>query len=161
MQGNDVPQLLACVVMPGFSLAEPEPIGRYIGVSGILLQYIEGFPLTDIADHAPRERWQSICEEAIQILHRTGDRGILNEDVNTRSFIVKKDMRAGSRYKVVMIDFALCNFRKDYADDDDWSGWKAIQDEEGAVGLIMQDRLKGGFVYRRSNRYKKPAHYYE
>jgi hypothetical protein len=32
-------------------------------------------------------------------------------------FIVKKDTRAESRYKVVMIDFALCNFRKDYADN--------------------------------------------
>jgi hypothetical protein len=50
---------------------------------------------------------------------------------------VKKDPRAESGYKVVMIDFALCNFRKDYADDDDWSESKAIQDEEGAVGLIM------------------------
>jgi hypothetical protein len=161
MQGNDVPQLLACVIMPGFSLTELDPVSQYIGVPGILLQYIEGFPLTDIADHTPRERWQSICEEAIQILHRIGDRGILNEDVKTRSFIVKKDPRAESGYKVVMIDFALCNFRKDYADDDDWSESKAIQDEEGAVGLIMQDRLEGGFVYRRSNRYKKPAHYYE
>jgi hypothetical protein len=48
--------------------------------------------------------------------------------------------------KVVMIDFALCNFRKDYADNVDWSEAKAIQDEEGAVGLIMQDRLECGFV---------------
>ncbi|KAJ5378539.1 hypothetical protein N7509_011658 [Penicillium cosmopolitanum] len=60
-----------------------------------------------------------------------------------------------------MIDFALCSFRKDYADDTDWSEWKAMQDEEGAIGLIMQDRLEGGFIYSRSNRYKKPAHYYE
>jgi hypothetical protein len=32
-----------------------------------------------------------------------GDHGILNEDVKTRSFIVKKDTRAESGYKVVMI----------------------------------------------------------
>lgn len=161
MQGNDIPQLLAYVTIPGCSLAEMQPASQYIDVSGILLEYIEGFPLTDIADHTPRECWQSICEEAIQILHRMGDHGILNEDVKTRSFIVKKDTRAESRYKVVMIDFALCNFRKDYADNVDWSEAKAIQDEEGAVGLIMQDRLEGGFVYRRYNRYKKPADYYE
>ncbi|KAJ5968076.1 hypothetical protein N7501_004324 [Penicillium viridicatum] len=88
-----------------------------------------------------------------------GDHGILNEDVKTSSFIVK-DTRAESGCKVVMIDFALCNFRKDYADDVDWSEAKAIQDE-GAVGLIMQDRLEGGFAYRRSNRYQKPAHHHE
>ncbi|KAJ9491106.1 hypothetical protein VN97_g2159 [Penicillium thymicola] len=151
MQVNDILQLLAFATIPGCSLAEMQPAS----------QYIEGFPLTDIADHTPRECWQSICEEAIEILHRMGDHGILNEDVKTRSFIVKKDTRAESGYKVVMIDFALCNFRKDYADNVDWSEAKAIQDEEGAVGLIMQDRLEGGFVYRRSNRYKKPADYYK
>ncbi|OQE84905.1 hypothetical protein PENNAL_c0025G02623 [Penicillium nalgiovense] len=53
------------------------------------------------------------------------------------------DPRAESGYKVVMIDFALCNFRKNYAVDDDWSESKAVQGEEGAVGLIMQDRLEG------------------
>lgn len=161
MQGTDIPQLLACVTIPGVSLTEPELESPYISVSGILLQYVEGFPLTDLADHTPRECWQSICEEAIQILDRIGDCGILNEDVNTRSFIVQEDKRTESGYKVFMIDFALCNFREDYADDVDWSEGKAIQDEEGAVGLIMQDRLGGGFVYRRSNRYKKPADYYE
>ncbi|OQD67908.1 hypothetical protein PENPOL_c003G06773 [Penicillium polonicum] len=161
MQGNGIPQLLACVTIPGCSLAEMQPARQYVDVAGILLEYIEGFPLTDIADHTPKECWQSICEEAIQILHRMGDHGILNEDVKTRSFIVKKDTRAESGCKVVMIDFALCNFRKDYADDVDWSEAKAIQDEEGAVGLIMQDRLEGGFAYRRSNRYQKPAHHYE
>lgn len=39
--------------------------------------------------------------------------------------------------KVVIIDFTLCISRKDYIDDDDWSESKAVQDEEGVVGLIM------------------------
>ncbi|KAJ5994805.1 hypothetical protein N7481_001782 [Penicillium waksmanii] len=162
LQGHDVPQPVPCVKMPGFSLTDPKPVSELIGVSGILLQYIDGFPLTDISHYTQREQWQSICEEAIQILHRIGDRGVLNEDVQTRSFIVQKDKACSEKgYKVFMIDFALCNFRKDYADDNNWSESKAIQDEEGAIGLIMQDRLEGGFVYSRSNRYKKPAHYYE
>ncbi|CAG7925012.1 unnamed protein product [Penicillium olsonii] len=161
MQGTDIPQVIAHVKLPVSSLVEMKPDSRYVDVCGILLQYIEGFPLTDLANHTPRDCWQSICEEAIQILDRMGDRGILNEDVRTRSFIVKNNVLAQSGYKVVMIDFALCNFREDYADEVEWSEEKAIQDEEGAFGLIMQDRLKGGFVYRRSNRYNKPAHYYE
>lgn len=157
MQGDDIPQLLAYVIIPGVKLTEKEPERRYIGVSGILLQYVEGFPLTNLADHTPREAWQSICEKAIQILHRMSDHGILNEDVKTRSFIVRKEGSAEGGYKVFMIDFAVCNFRKDYADDAEWNEEKAIQDEEGAVGLFMQARLKGGFVFRPSGRYKKSA----
>ncbi|CAG8410346.1 unnamed protein product [Penicillium salamii] len=157
MQGDDVPRLLAYVTIPGVKLTKTEPERRYIEVSGILLQYVEGFPLTDLADHTPREVWQSTCEKAIRILHRMSDHGILNEDVKTRSFIVRKDGSAEDGYKVFMIDFAVCNFRKDYADDVEWNEEKAIQDEEGAVGLFMQVRLKGGFVFRPSDRYKKSA----
>jgi hypothetical protein len=131
--------------MPGFSLTDLKPASELIDVSKIILQYTDGFSLSDIAHYTQREQWQSICEEVIRIFHRIGDRGVLNEDVQTRSFIVQKDKACSENgYKVFMIDFALCNFRKDYADDNDWSESKAMQDEEGAIGLIMQDRLEGG-----------------
>ncbi|KAJ5378538.1 hypothetical protein N7509_011657 [Penicillium cosmopolitanum] len=91
LQRHDVRQLVACVKMQGFSLTDPKPVSELIDVSGILLQFIKGFPLSDIAHYTQREQWQSICEETIQILHRIGDRGVLNEDVQTRSFIVQKD----------------------------------------------------------------------
>lgn len=126
---------------------------EYTDIPGILLQYIEGFPLTDIEEYTPRESWQAICEDAIRVINRIGDLGILNEDVKPRSFIVRED--AGNRFKVTMIDFALCKFRQDYKDVYDWDKWKSIQDEEGAVGYVMQRRLKGGFSYRRSARYEK------
>lgn len=54
-----------------------------------------------------------------------------------------------------MIDFALCKFRRKYGDEEDWREWKAIQDEEGAVGFVTQRYLGGGFVYRRSDTYRK------
>ena len=155
LQGKDIPKLLACALAPGSSSAVLEPVSR--GFPGLLIEYIPGIPLTDIADHIPRESWQGICEDAIRILNLMGDRGILNEDVKTRSFIV--NLEEGSRTK--MIDFALCKFREDYEDDDDWQGWKAIQDEEGAIGRVMQDRLDGGFVYHRSDRWKRPASLFE
>lgn len=62
---------------------------------------------------------------------------------------------AGNGFKVTTIDFALCNFRQDYKDVYNWDKWKSIQDEEGAVGYVMQRRLKGGFPYHRSARYEK------
>jgi hypothetical protein len=37
-----------------------------------------------------------------------------------------------------MINFALCSFRREYGDENDWREWKAIRNEEGAVGFVMQ-----------------------
>lgn len=90
-------------------------------------------------------------------MHRISDHGILNEDVNTRSFIVhtRPSAEAATGYKVFMIDFALCKLRREFGDDNDWREWKAIQDKEGAVEFVMQRYLEGGFVYRRSGVYRK------
>ena len=52
-----------------------------------------------------------------------------------------------------MIDFALYNFRQEYANEIEWEKCKATQDEEGAVGFVMQKQLQGGFVYHRSALY--------
>ncbi|KAJ5928364.1 hypothetical protein N7466_007320 [Penicillium verhagenii] len=110
IQGTDIPQLLASTIMP---VSRPVQLrSEYIDIPGILLQYIEGFPLTDIAKYTPRESWQAICEDAIRIVNLIGDLGILDEDVKTRSFIVRGNLKDG--FEVIMIDFALCEFRQDY-----------------------------------------------
>lgn len=154
MQGNDIPRLFSCVTMPSSTPAQNSLLSEYIDIPGILLQYIEGFPLTDIAIYAPRGSWQSICEDAIRIVNLVGDRGILNEDVKTRSFVVQSRPEKG-QFHVFMIDFALCNFREDYPDETEWEKCKARQDEEGAVGFVMQKTLQGRFMYHRSARYRK------
>ncbi len=156
MQGKDVPRLIARVKLPGCT---PSPIGsnancKYIDCPGILLDLIEGFPLTDLATHAPREIWQNVCEEAIRIVNTIGDRGIRNEDVKTRSFVVNKNS-VNARFNVVMLDFASCQLRRPDQGERDWMEWKALQDEEGAVGYVMQKNLKGGFKYHRSAKYMK------
>lgn len=153
MQGNDIPRLFSRVTMPIPTPARNNLLSEYIDIPGVLLQYIEGFPLTDIAICAPRDSWQTICEDAIRIVNRVGDRGILNEDVKTRSFVVQS--RPENQYHVFMIDFALCDFREEYPDETEWEKCKARQDEEGAVGFVMQKALQGGFVYHRSARYRR------
>ena len=54
-----------------------------------------------------------------------------------------------------MKDFALCDFRREFEDEEDWRQSQAHQDEEGAVGYVMQRYLKGGFVYQRSALYER------
>lgn len=149
IQGRDIPRFLGRVKMPGND-SQSTTVSEYVDCPGILLQYIEGVPLSDLASFAPKEAWQEICEDAIRIVNLLGDRGILNEDVKPWNFIVRKE--SDINFKVFMIDFALCNFREEYEDEEDWLESKAMEDEEGAVGCVMESRLEGGFVYHRSAR---------
>ena len=93
-----------------------------------------------------------IGDEAIKIVNLLGDRDILNQDVKARNFIVRKHPRK-DEYQVLMIDFSLCEFRQPKQTDEEWSKAKRLQDEEGAVGAIMLEWFRGGFVYHRSKRY--------
>ncbi|KAL4895203.1 hypothetical protein BDV59DRAFT_160801 [Aspergillus ambiguus] len=152
LQGECVPRQLESVTFPGYYVSCGESVDRFFKIPGILFEYIHGFPLRLVSGNAPRDTWQSICEEAIRVVHLIGDRGILNEDVKTRSFNVREE--PGPKFKVFMLDFALCSFRHQYRDEAHWRESKAKHDEEGAVGVDLQRYLQGAFVYRRSDRYK-------
>jgi tRNA A-37 threonylcarbamoyl transferase component Bud32 len=145
IQGRDVPRCFARLSSLN---------SEYLGFPGILLEFIRGFPLASLASHAPRDDWQYICEDSIRIVNLIGGRGIRNGDVKPRNFLVRKDPDT-RKFKVFMIDFGLCTFRKHNEDDQDWREWKALEDEEGAVGLVMERKLKGGFKYRRTPQSEK------
>lgn len=132
----------------------PASSRRYIDIPGVLLQRINGFHLCHLDENVPKESWQAVCEDAIQIVHLLYDRRILNRDVKTRNLIVR---RGWSGYKVFMIDFALCQSCWEFEDEEQWRKAKAHEDEERAVGKVMQRYLKGkgGFVYRQSALYEK------
>jgi hypothetical protein len=147
MQGKDIPRLVARVLVE--SLTTSGLANEYLDCPGILLEFIQGFPLTELSDYAARDAWQHVCEEAIRISNRISDRDIRNEDIKTRSFIVRQNP-VSMKYKVTMIDFGSCVFREPDQDDQDWREWKAMQDEEGAIGLVIGKKLKGGFKYNRT-----------
>lgn len=86
IQGKTIPQLFASVTIT--SCSSPQGSNEYLDIPGILLQYINGFPLTAVAAHAPKETWQSLCEEAIQIVHLMNDRGTLNQDVKKKGALL-------------------------------------------------------------------------
>ena len=122
---------------------------EYLNCPGILLEYIQGFHLTDLDKFAPKATWQPICEEAIRIINEIGSFDVRNEDIKTRSFVVHKDSDT-AQFKVFMMDFGSCVLRKPDQDDHDWREWKAMQDEEGAIGLVMERKLQGVFKYTRT-----------
>jgi hypothetical protein len=152
LQGRDIPRFLGSVALLGHdspSGLQSTAVNKYVDCPGILLQYIEGFLLSDLASFAPKATWQKICEDAIRIANLLANRGILDEDVKPRNFIVHKESAKGSAkeladgFKVFMIDFALGKFRRQYQDERDWWESEATQDEEGAVGYVMQGRISG------------------
>ena len=60
------------------------------------------------------------------------------------NFLVRSN--PGGKYQVFQIDFSETHHRDGLAWGT-WRDWKYCVDEEGAVGLVMQQRLKGGFEY--------------
>lgn len=96
LQGKHVPTVFARPCIRDTSDPVSGSASGYLDRPGLLLEYIQGFPLTDLASRQPREDWQGLCEEAILILHLISQKGICNKDVRTRSFILRPNKRAGS-----------------------------------------------------------------
>lgn len=131
------------------------PETELLKINGILIELIEGFTLASLNQHnAAKPSWQSIVDQAIQIVNILSDNAILNEDVRPSNILVFP--KSNGEYRVCMIDFAQCRFREENESDLEWGRAKWSQDEEGAVGLVMKRRLaKQGFKlkYESSTRY--------
>ena len=106
-------------------------------IPGLLLQYVRGFHLTDLHEHLPYEHWQSTVDSALTTLRQIQECGILNNDVNTRNFIIDP-----ATHEAMMIDFGITKFREDVDNDDEWERMQAWQDEEFQVAMTMRGRLK-------------------
>lgn len=147
VQGKLVPQLITSGFLDGSFMTEVNNQDQTsFQIKGILLQYIEGFTLTNLISQAPQSSWQNIINQAIRITHILGDEEILNADVRPDNFIVnpihkRKDTPCHD-YRVFMIDFGQSRLRQGDESDFDWGRAKWQQDEEGAVGLVMRHRLR-------------------
>ena len=134
---------------------------QHFQIKGILLEYIPGFSLSDlIVSGVPPGAWQGIVDQGIRIVHALSDRGVLNKDVRPANFIVSRSGdgydQAVEEFRVSMIDFGQSRLRREDESDPEWGRVEWQQDEEGAVGLVMQHRLKKVGIeipYVPSNRY--------
>ena len=151
-QGKAIPRLLAAVDLNLTPLGVEDH--ELFHAKGLLLEYINGFDLFDLPDHAPRSAWQAVVDDAIAAVHILGDHNILDEDRHLRNFIVSP--KPDGQFHVFMIDFGYCKFRGKDESDRVWGSAKLTENEEGAVGAVMKKRLaKVGFDlhYERSSRY--------
>ena len=153
IQGKRIPRLVTRVhlalSLPDAGISNTDAT-ELLYIKGVLLQYIDGFSLSEVQDHAPKSAWQSIVDQAVAIVQSVGDHGILNRDVRPDNFIVQRD--SSGCYWVFMIDFSLARLRGRNESDRDWAKAKLNKDEEGAVGLVMKKRLaREGFELRFEN----------
>jgi serine/threonine protein kinase len=79
-------------------------------------------------------------------------RGVRNRDVKPRNTLIFQSGFHG-KFKVVMIDFGACVIRTTESDRD-WRAEEAYEDQEGAVGQLMEHLLNehrgGGYEYRQT-----------
>ena len=147
LQERHVPRFFADVRLNAFTTPN-----AFFEVRGILLEFIPGYSLADLAKHAPRSSWQRICDETIRTVNLISDHGILNEDVRPRNVLIRRRDEF-SECKVVVIDFAQCRFRETGQSEAAWKHEKCRQDEEGAIGYVMAHKLDGAFAYQPSYRF--------
>jgi len=109
----------------------------------------------------------SVCDDAVVLIHQISDHGILNTDVRLDNILVRLLTSPGSMPKIedpnpcVLIDLALCRLRREDENEDAWIAEKWSQDEEGAVGRVLEGLLKrlgheGVWKYKPSLRYYRP-----
>lgn len=147
LQGKNVPRFFANVHVNAFSTKN-----FLFEVQGIMIEFIKGYSLSDLAKNEPQSAWQNICDEAIRTVNLIGDHQVLNEDVKPHNILIQKQATL-SKLEVFIIDFAQCRFRGDYESEADWKHEKWRQDEEGAIGYVMAHELKGAVEYKPSYRY--------
>ncbi|MCJ1246793.1 hypothetical protein MMC30_004002 [Trapelia coarctata] len=155
LQGRHVPIMYADVRLDSIETESGcheslpgEVDDEFLVVKGILIEYIPGFLLVDLEGQAPESAWPSVCEQAVRVINRISDYGILNRDICLKNVIVRpkrSSVDTGGEgevhYDVVAIDFALCDFRKDFGSEEEWREKKRSQDEEGAIGYVLERKL--------------------
>ncbi|KAF7188220.1 hypothetical protein HII31_10505 [Pseudocercospora fuligena] len=144
-QGKQIPKLYSAVTLRTAEAGESDQ-EKFLSINGVLIEYISGPTISNMTESVPRGSWQSIVDQAVQIVRSYSQLGILNKDIRPTNFIVNDAVPDGDDHRVVMLDLALCRFRKPEESEAEWGREKWCEDEEGAIGRVMQTRFaKVGF----------------
>ena len=164
LQGTRIPQLYTTITYPG-ARGIPDPI------PGLLLEYVPSLSLRQFIRHNPpypTSTIQTVCDDALKTINAVNDLEVLNEDVRLDNLLVRKSAFEEESSKglshCVLIDLSHCRPRKSEENDDEWRQAKQSQDEEGAIGYVVQREVKEAYsaisgstedvwVYKPSGRY--------
>jgi len=146
LQGHCIPRLLAvvCLGVPStpsdLLSSEKGSNSEYFIIGGILVEYIEGFSLSDLGvqpiSSVPRERWHGIIQRAVDAARDINDSGVINYDCQPRNVMVDRQTLEPKH-----IDFAQCRF----AEDMGWKEFGELKYSMGnprAMGSVMVAKLQ-------------------
>lgn len=140
LQGSVIPRLICEVAIQTQPPCVADPV--LAEIPGLLLEYIPGVTLNELAEKTPRESWQSIADSAVSAVNAISDHEILNRDVQLRNIMARPCAASDFGYRAVVIDFGRTRFRGEDESDEDWGQEKSLQDEEGAVGYWLRHKLR-------------------
>ena len=105
IQGEIVPEFYASVLHdPQLGFQYPLELSSFELIPGILVEYIDGFILADIARHAPRDSWQQIGSDACAAVNNFSRHDVLNWDTRLTNTIIKTNKdRNGT------VEYTFCN----------------------------------------------------
>ncbi|KAH0596728.1 hypothetical protein MHUMG1_05848 [Metarhizium humberi] len=132
LQGRCTPRFIESVIDSSPESPADLPV-EYFQVRGILLEYLFGFPLSELTARIPNQPflWEKIVQDAIDVVREIG------RDV----------------FRLYLIDFAQCAFRADYKDTDD------VYDEDGFAHIVTLYDNHGGIAILMSQRVKRETSY--
>ncbi|MCJ1385397.1 hypothetical protein MMC17_008520 [Xylographa soralifera] len=111
-------------------------------ICGILIEEIDGFALSDLATSAPEKDWFDVLYAAKQWLKDIDRCGVLNKNVRPANVIMQGISLFGDDFwNPVFIDFTQCELREENTTEEEWRKRQIGQDEEGAIGYVMNKRL--------------------
>ena len=152
LQGRCVPRLLTQVYLTvektprdlGVDDNDDNPTHHrdYFEVRGVLMEYVDGFNLSDLNQtDVPEHKWHGIVQQAVDAAQCINDAGVINLDCQPRNVVVQReDLRP------FHIDFAQCLFAEDI-------GWTEFEEtrlrlgNQKAIGNVMVGKLKRAGVH--------------
>ncbi|KXX82536.1 putative serine/threonine-protein kinase fnkB [Madurella mycetomatis] len=166
VQGKSIPQIYGHVrlLVPSPDVPPDLRQSPYFEVKGVLLQWINGYNLTDlpVSPMAPSDtdEWAEIIQTAVDAAHDINKRGVIMADCQPRNVVV--DRRSQVPF---LIDFAQCDFKdrimepcRRWREEDDGEGegegegeepnpeaeyWELVlsTDNPGAIGAVMRMKV--------------------
>lgn len=148
-QGRRIPKLYAAVTFHIGPEDDVKPSSSEVfDIPGIIIEYIDGFRLSDLTDNAASSEWNRLVNTAVDVTGEIlNDSDVLNEDVRPDNMMVCRDPTWEGGYRLCMIDFGVCRFRGDDEGTEEWGRAKHAQDEEDGMSEIMRIKLREGFEF--------------
>ncbi|KID61797.1 Protein kinase-like domain protein, partial [Metarhizium brunneum ARSEF 3297] len=147
LQGRCTPRFIESVIDSSPESPADLPV-EYFQVPGIILEYLFGFPLSELTARIPNQPflWEKIVQGAIDVVREVNMAGIVHHDCQPRNMMVSQIGR--DVFRLYLIDFAQYAFRADYKDTDDLfdeNGFAHIvnlYDNHGGIAILMSQRVK-------------------